>query len=117
VRASARRLFPVLIGVLSFVVFIPALGGQFLTWDHNVNLLSNKSYRGLGWPQIRWHYIPLTWLSFSGNYVAGDMDPRGYHLVNLILHAANAVIFYLVGRRLLAVARDGGRQDAAATPS
>jgi len=115
-----RRLLPIAIGILSVVVFLPALGGQFLTWDDDVNFLWNESYRGLGWSQIRWaftnvrmgHYIPLTWLSLSGNYVAGGMDPWGYHLVNLILHAATAIVFYLVARRLLAAARDGGRQDA-----
>jgi len=114
-----RRLLPVLIGVLSFLAFLPALGGQFLTWDDDVNLLTNESYRGLGWTQIRWafsnvrmgHYIPLTWLGFSASYVASGMDPWGYHLVNLILHAVNAATFYLVARRLLAAARDGGRQD------
>ena len=40
------------------------------------------------------------------------MNPWGYHLVNLLLHAANAILFYLVARRLLAAARDGGRQAA-----
>jgi Flp pilus assembly protein TadD len=115
-----RRLLPVVIGILSVVAFLPALGGEFLTWDDDVNFLANESYRGLGWPQIRWafsnvrmgHYIPLTWLSFSGNYVAGGMNPWGYHLVNLLAHAANATLFYFVARRLLAAARDGGRQAA-----
>jgi Flp pilus assembly protein TadD len=115
-----RRLLPIVIGILSVVAFLSALGGEFLTWDDDVNFLTNESYRGLGWTQIRWafsnvrmgHYIPLTWLSLSGNYVAGGMDPRGYHLVNLLLHAANAILFYLVARRLLAAARDGGRQVA-----
>ena len=58
------------------------------------------------------HYIPLTWLSLSANYVAGGMNPWGYHLVSLLVHAANAILFYLVARRLLAAARDGGRQTA-----
>jgi Flp pilus assembly protein TadD len=115
-----RRLLPVVIGILSVVAFLPALGGEFLAWDDDVNFLMNESYRGLGWPQIRWafanvrmgHYIPLTWLSFSGSYVAGGMDPWGYHLANLLIHAANAILLYLVARRLLAAARDGGRQAA-----
>ena len=113
-----RRLLPVLVGVVSVVAFLPALDGQFLTWDDDVNFLWNESYRGLGWPQIRWafsnvrmgHYIPVTWLSLSANYVAGGMHPRGYHLVNLLLHGANAVLFFLVARRLLAAARDAGSQ-------
>jgi len=115
-----RRLLPVAIGVLSVVAFLPALGGEFLAWDDDVNFLTNESYRGLGWAQIRWafsnvrmgHYIPITWLTLSGNYVAGGMNPWGYHLVNLLVHAANAVLFYFVARRLLAAARDGGRQAA-----
>ena len=119
-----RRLLPVMIGVVTFVVFIPALSGRFLTWDDDVNLVSNEFYRGLGSPQIRWafsnvrmgHYIPLTWLGFSANYAAGGMNPWGYHLVNVILHAANAVTFYFVARRLLAAARDGGRQDQRSDP-
>ena len=113
-----RRLLPVLIGLLSVLAFLPALGGQFLAWDDDVNLVTNPWYRGLGWPEIRWafsnvrmgHYIPLTWLSFSANYAAGGMSPWGYHLVNLLLHGANAITFYLVARRLLAAARDGGSQ-------
>src|SRR5262245_3730623 len=48
------------------------------------------------------HYVPLTWLSFAVNFMLGGMDPLGYHLGNLLLHAANAGVFYLVARRLLA---------------
>jgi hypothetical protein len=115
-----RRLLPLVIGILSVVAFLPALGGQFLTWDDDVNFLTNESYRGLGWTQIRWafsnvrmgHCIPFTWLSLSVNYVAGGMNPWGYHLVSLLVDAANAILFYLVARRLLAAARDGGRQAA-----
>jgi hypothetical protein len=78
-----RRLLPVLIGLLSVLAFLPALGGQFLAWDDDVNLVTNPWYRGLGWAEIRWafsnvrmgHYIPLTWLSFSANYAAGEMSP------------------------------------------
>jgi hypothetical protein len=32
------------------------------------------------------------------------MNPLGYHLTNLLLHAANAVLVYLIGRRLLSLA-------------
>ena len=69
-----RRLAPLLVGLLAFVAFLPALHGQFLAWDDDVNLVTNEHFRGLGWPQVRWafsnvrmgHYIPITWLSFSG---------------------------------------------------
>src|SRR6185369_10546701 len=40
------------------------------------------------------------------------MNPAGYHLVNILLHAANAALFDAVARRLLAAALP----DTALTP-
>ncbi|HET9925453.1 MAG TPA: tetratricopeptide repeat protein [Methylomirabilota bacterium] len=113
-----RRFLPAALVLVTFATFRSALGGQFLDWDDYLNLVQNEAYRGLGWPQVRWaftstlmgHYIPLTWLTFSANYAAGALDPWGYHLVNLLLHSANALAFYLVARRLLAAAQSGGQQ-------
>src|SRR3989304_3266821 len=48
------------------------------------------------------------------DYVVWGMDPFGYHLTNLFLHAANAVVFYFVALCLLRLAipdvSDGERQ-------
>src|SRR5690242_9422095 len=57
------------------------------------------------------HYIPLTWMTLGFNYVVGGMNPWGYHLGNLLLHASNAVLVYLIARRLIAAAAAQGRQD------
>lgn len=111
-----RAVPPLAIALVTGFCFLPALSGSFLNWDDNVNFLDNPAFRGLGLEQIRWaatsvlfgHYIPLTRLSWSANYALGGMDPWGYHLVNLVLHAANAAIFYFVARRLLAAAVGGG---------
>jgi len=106
------RTLLVVMGVvaLTVVAFLPALDAQFLNWDDEKNFMTNEGYRGLGWTQLRWmftttlmgHWIPLTWLTLAVNYVLGGMAPWGYHAGNLILHAANAVVFYAVARRLLA---------------
>ncbi len=114
----SRWIFPFSVTVLTVICFLPALTGSFLNWDDNVNFLENTAYRGLGPAQIRWaftsvlfgHYIPLTRLTWSLNYVLGGMDPRGYHLVSLLLHAGNALLVYVVARRLLAAADDDGAQ-------
>ena len=47
------------------------------------------------------HYIPLTWMSLGLNYTLGGMNPWGYHLGNVLIHAMNAVVLYFVARRLL----------------
>ena len=111
-----RLLLPPLVCLITGAVFLPALHGEFLNWDDSVNFVANPHYRGLGWSQIRWmlgatlmgHYIPVTWLSFGLNYALGGMNPWGYHVGNLLLHAANATLVYLIARRLLAAARGGG---------
>ena len=113
-----RGLVPLAVAVLTAAAFLPTLAGSFLNWDDNVNFLDNPAYRGLGREQVHWpftsvffgHYIPLTRLSWSLNWALGGMDPWGYHLANVLLHAANAVLFYFMARRLLAAALADGAQ-------
>ena len=107
-----QRLLPIAIFAAVFVVFLPALDGQFLDWDDDINFLNNPGFRGLGWAQLQWmwthnlmgHYVPLTWMSLGLNYALGGMNPWGYHLGNVLIHAMNAVIFYFIARRLLLAA-------------
>lgn len=104
---------PALIAVVTFVVFAPVLGHDFVNWDDEEVLLKNQGFRGLGGEQLRWmftsfwmgHYHPLTWLSFAVDYrIWGLDDAFGYHLTNLLLHVLNAVLFYILAVRLLAIA-------------
>src|SRR3989454_6570905 len=107
-------LVPLLIAVVTFAAFLPALHNQFVNWDDDKNFLENPHYRGLGWTQLTWmwtthmgHYIPLTWMTFGLDYLLWGMNPRGYHLTNLLLHAANAAVFFFITRRLLTRALPG----------
>lgn len=118
-RLAAGGGVPLLVAVATALPFLSVVSGSFLNWDDDVNFLGNEAYRGLGPEQIRWaftsvmfgHYIPLTRLTFGLNFVLGGMDPFSYHLLNVLVHALNAALFYLVARRLLAAASDGGRQE------
>src|SRR3989454_4341878 len=112
-RALTQRwvywLVPVLVALVTFAAFLPALHNQFVNWDDDKNFLDNPYYRGLGWSQLRWmwtthlgHYIPLTWMTLGLDYLLWGMNPFGYHLTNLLLHAANAVVVFFVVCRLLA---------------
>src|SRR5437867_6114169 len=112
VLTSAQRwvrwLAPLLVALLTLIAFLPALQDQFVNWDDKDNFLDNPHYRGLGWTHLRWlwtthlgHYIPLTWMTFGLDYLLWGMNPLGYHLTSLLLHAANAVVFFFVVRRLL----------------
>ena len=100
-----------LVALIAFAAFLPALGADFVTWDDNRNFLDNPAYRGLGWTQLRWmwtsfhmgHYVPITWMTLGLDYELWGMNPAGYHLTNLLLHTANAVVVYFVALRLLAL--------------
>jgi Tfp pilus assembly protein PilF len=123
-RALTRWLLVVVCGA-AVLAFLPTLDAGFVNWDDDTNLLRNEGFRGLGLAQLRWmwtttlmgHYIPLTWMTLGLNFALGGMSPWGYHLVNVLLHAATAGAFFLVGRRLLAAgfaaAADGGAFERA----
>ena len=117
--AARRRLgvfLFLLVLVASAAPFLPTLTAGFVNWDDDVNFTNNPAFRGLGWANLRWmltatlmgHWIPLTWLTLGANYALGGLDPWGYHLVNVLIHAATAAVFFLVARRLVAVALGGG---------
>lgn len=112
-RNRATRWVAVLtVAVVTGVSFLPVLLNGFVEWDDYDNLVNNANYRGLGWSQLLWMfttfhlgpYQPLSWVSLGVDYLIWGMNPAGYHLTNLVLHAANAVFFYFVCRRLLVAA-------------
>src|SRR5438132_2776639 len=106
-----RWLAPLLVALFTLAAFLPALQNQFVNWDDKDNFLDNPHYRGLGWTHLRWmwtthlgHYIPLTWMTLGLDYLLWGMNPVGYHLTSLVLHAANAVVFFFVVCRILTLA-------------
>src|SRR4051812_25851203 len=63
--------------VLVVAAYSPCLDNGFVNWDDDENFLENLSFRGLGWPQIRWAwttlhvgvYQPLAWMILEAQYV------------------------------------------------
>ena len=114
-----RWLVPCLIGAATATVFLPVLQNGFVNWDDDGNFLNNPNYRGLGWQQLAWMfttfhlgpYQPLSWVTLGLDYLIWGMNPFGYHLTNLLLHAANAVVFYFVAARLLSLAVPSSREE------
>jgi protein O-mannosyl-transferase len=81
-------------------------------WDDLENFTTNPAYRGLAGAQLAWmwttfllgHYVPIAWMTLGLDYLAWGMNPAGYHLTNVLLHVANAVVFYLVASCLIRAA-------------
>ena len=111
VPPTVRYGVPVLIAVAVMLCFSPVLDNDFVTFDDDAALTDNLHYRGLSPSHLAWmfttfhlgHYQPLSWLTHGLVYVIWGMNPAGYHLVNLLLHAANAVLAYLLIASLLSL--------------
>jgi protein O-mannosyl-transferase len=118
---NSRWVAPGAVVVVTLAAFLPTLGNGFASWDDALNFLDNPHYRGLGPAQLHWmfttfhagHYIPLTWLSLGLDYLLWGMDPAGYHLTSLLLHAATALAFYFLALRLFRLALPSATSPAA----
>jgi hypothetical protein len=98
---------------ITFAVFVPAVQNDFVNWDDPEVVLWNQAAHGLRPSNLAYaftttwfrHYHPLTWLSYGLDYTLWGLDPFGYHLTNVLLHALLAGAVFLLGRRLLQAAR------------
>ena len=108
---------------LTGIVFLPCVAFPFLNWDDVVNVAANPrlsfSAAGLRWMALgsslgHWH--PLTWLTLALDRAVWGPGPFGYHLTNVLLHAASAALLFLLARRLLrpAAASEAAADGAAA---
>lgn len=102
-RRTARTV-SVLVFVAACLPFLPLLQADFVDWDDDHNFVDNVAYRGLTPAHLKWMfttfhyggYHPLSWLSVAIDHAFWGMDARGYHLTNILVHAANAVLLLWV---------------------
>jgi tetratricopeptide (TPR) repeat protein len=93
---------------LACFCFAGILRNEFV-WDDWIFVVRTTGFRGLDLRHLRWMastatmstFAPLAWLSYAVDYSVWRLDPFGYHLTNLLLHAANAVLFCGLARLLL----------------
>lgn len=105
--------------LVTFLVYLPALGNGFVEWDDREYVFENLGIRSLDLQSLRWMFLgyysanwhPLTWLSLAVDYSIWGLNPKGYHLTNIILHAINTM-FVVVLARLLFFAATGKKQQA-----
>lgn len=92
----------------ALLTFLPALRFPFLSWDDDINVLRNAdlafSPSGLAWMLTgaklgHWH--PVTWFSLALDKAVWGLNPMGFHLTNVVLHAASAALLFLCARRIL----------------
>lgn len=66
------------------------------------NLLRNDFWgKPMSDPTSHKSYRPITTLSFRINYWLHELDPVGYHAVNILLHYSCTVLFYWLARSVV----------------
>ncbi len=98
-----------LIDAIVLAAYLPAMDAGFV-FDDRVYLLQDTrmgSAEGLGriWtevggPEYRHQYYPMTSTALWAQHRLFGPEPFGYHLVNVLLHAANAILLWRLLRRL-----------------
>ncbi|MDB6021911.1 MAG: Tetratricopeptide 2 repeat protein [Pedosphaera sp.] len=105
-----ERLVCLILLLGTFFLYCPVIGYDFITYDDPQYILSNPHVRnglrlaGVSWATTTlyfssWH--PLTWISHMLDcQLYGVQHPGGHHLTNLLFHAVNAALLFMVLRRL-----------------
>jgi len=84
----------------------PALSAGFI-WDDDDYVTENPLLHAPDGFERIWlsmdapsQYFPLVYTAFRIEYGFWGLDPFGYHLINVLFHAANALLLWLLLRRL-----------------
>ena len=95
-----------LIVLLVVLAYLPALHGGFI-WDDDAYVTNNPLLTAPDGLRRIWftmdspsQYFPLTYTVFRLERSLWGLNPAGYHWVNILLHAINAVLIWRLLKRL-----------------
>lgn len=95
--------------VICLLVYLRTLACGFVNLDDPDYVLNNMVIRDLDGNSLvtmftaphAGFWMPLTWISLAIDYKLWGLNPAGYHVTNILLHAANTFLVVLVTDRLL----------------
>lgn len=100
-RPSISALSPALVCVLAAAVYLNTLRNPFV-FDDVLEVVENESIGDVSdLPRIVTGYRtrPLTNVSYALDFARTGLDPRGYHETNILLHALNTFLLFVLARR------------------
>ena len=110
--ADKRMVWAICAGLVAvvFLVFNQTLRNGFINFDDDVYVYANPNIeKGLTSAGIVWaftscryagYWHPLTWLSHMLDCQFYGLNPGGHHLTNVLIHATNVVLLFLLLRRM-----------------
>ena len=106
---SRPRLIALLLALITLLVYLPVTHSSFLDYDDDDYITNNQMVQnGLTLAGIQWAFTtahasnwhPLTWLSHMTDCELFGLNPAAHHFVNVLFHAANAVLLFTLVLRL-----------------
>ncbi|MCP4814171.1 MAG: glycosyltransferase family 39 protein, partial [Planctomycetaceae bacterium] len=88
--------------LVTLAVYFPAIGCGYI-WDDDDYVVANRTLRSVTGLQRIWcevgatpQYYPMVHTSYWIEYHLWGLEPTGYHLVNILLHAFNAILLWKI---------------------
>jgi len=104
----AYRLPILVLGGLVALLYRPVVGYDFVTWDDPWYIVRNTHIQS--WhPEHLWaiatepiarNFAPLTIFTFLVEHTMWGLWPGGYHVTNVLVHAINAVLVFVLLRQV-----------------
>ena len=113
-----------LLGLVA-AVFHPVREHDFLKYDDGVYITENPYLRsGLTTENVvraftepyESNWIPLTWISFQLNYELHGLEPAGFLLTNVVLHALSTLLLFAALTRMTRATCGRARSSPRSSP-
>ncbi|MBD3345938.1 MAG: tetratricopeptide repeat protein [Chitinivibrionales bacterium] len=106
---NPQQIMGLCIAIVIAVSYWPVIDGDFINLDDDDYILDNRhvntglSNRNIIWAfthshAANWH--PLTWISHMTDCELYGLNPSGHHVTSLLLHIINALMLFLLFRRM-----------------
>jgi hypothetical protein len=102
-ESKLAQVVALVLGVVACAIYTRCLFAEFISFDDPIYVVNNRHLKdGLTWAGFQWawtsfyaaNWHPLVWLSLMVDHSLFGLSPWGYHLTNLLLHAANTVLLF-----------------------
>jgi tetratricopeptide (TPR) repeat protein len=106
-----RQIWALAAILVTLSVYLPVWHNGFVNWDDNIYITDNplvlqplsETWQSIFLSSFEGHYHPLTLLSLKADYFLFGLNPRAFHLHNLLIHLlSTALVFssiFLVTRK------------------
>lgn len=90
--------------VIAFVLYFPVIKAPFIFDDIRI-VKDNQIFLSLDVVKIFQIYTTraITFITYLFNYMIGGYDPKGYHILNILIHALNSIGVFFLSRQVFRI--------------